>query len=533
MSQGYARIAFTPAVQALQQRHGSAAQYTLSDDAAAPDEGLGAREQAFIAARDTLVQATVSETGWPYVQHRGGPPGFIQVLDERTIAYPDFRGNQQYLSVGNLGQDDRISILFVDPAAQRRLKLFGRARLLDAQADPALFERLRLAHPAATVERVFVVQVAGHDWNCPQHIVARFTEQEVAAATAPLRARAERAERRVAEFERTAQPAAAGPRTLGRGAVALVVAGVRQLTPRVRAFELRHADGSPLPAFDAGAHLVLPVALPDGTAASRHYSIASDPRDRSRYEVAVLHTPGGGAAFAHAQWSLGTVLRADPPQNHFPLAGGTGPCLLVAGGIGITPLKAMALQLVHAGRACALHHAVRSVREAAYADELAALLGTRHVLHPSDAGRRLDIDRLLQRSDTAQLQVYVCGPPSLVAAVRTRALAAGVAPAHIHSERFAPPDGQAGDTAFALRLHRSGRVVHVLPGQTMLQALEQAGVPAAASCRVGICRTCAVPVLDGTPDHRDEVLTAAERSSGRLVCLCVSRAHTPVLTLDL
>ena len=533
MSQGYARIAFTPAVQALQRRHGSSTQYTLPDAAAAePDEGLGARERAFIAARDTLVQATVSQTGWPYVQHRGGPPGFIQVLDDRTIAYPDFRGNQQYLSVGNLSQDDRISILLIDPAAQRRLKLFGRARLLDAQADPALFERLRLVHPAATVERVFVVQVAGHDWNCPQHIVARFTEQEVAAATAPLRARAERAEQRVAELQRAA-PAAAGPRTLGSGALPLVVAGVRQLTPRVRAFELRHADGLPLPAFDAGAHLVLPVAMDQGAAATRHYSIASNPRDRSRYEVAVLHKPGGGAAFAHAQWSLGTVLRADPPQNHFPLAGGGGPCLLVAGGIGITPLKAMALQLVHAGRACELHHAVRSVREAVYADELSALLGARHVLHPSDVGRRLDIDRLLQRADAAGLQVYVCGPSSLVAAVRTRALAAGVAPAHIHSERFAPPDGQAGDTAFALRLHRSGRVVHVLPGQSMLQALEQAGVPAAASCRVGICRTCTVPVMHGTPDHRDEVLSAEEHASGRLVCLCVSRAHTPELTLDL
>ena len=141
MARAYSKIAFTDTVRALQAKHGSADAYAkfLSPEAP-PNDTLGEAEAAFIKARDGFYQASVSETGWPYVQFRGGPAGFMHVLDETTLAYADFRGNRQYLSVGNLSTDDRIALFFMDYANQRRLKILGRARVIDGEDDPDLFK---------------------------------------------------------------------------------------------------------------------------------------------------------------------------------------------------------------------------------------------------------------------------------------------------------------------------------------------------------------------------------------------------------
>jgi predicted pyridoxine 5'-phosphate oxidase superfamily flavin-nucleotide-binding protein len=189
MATAFAEITFTDAVKAAQERHGSRASYArLETDEAPPRNRLGAKERQFIAARDGFYQATVSAAGWPYVQFRGGRPGFLEVLDERTIAYADFSGNRQYLSTGNLAGDDRISLILMDYAGRRRLKLWGRARLVEVSDDPMLVERLADPDEAATIERAVVITVEAFDWNCPQHITQRFTEGELEAALAPVRA---------------------------------------------------------------------------------------------------------------------------------------------------------------------------------------------------------------------------------------------------------------------------------------------------------------------------------------------------------
>ncbi|HEX6012044.1 MAG TPA: pyridoxamine 5'-phosphate oxidase family protein, partial [Geminicoccaceae bacterium] len=131
----------------------------------------------------------VGETGWPYVQHRGGPPGFLKVLDERTIGFADFRGNRQHVSVGNLGGDDRVSLILVDYPNRRRLKILGRARVVEPDREPETVARLEVPGYRAKVERGILVAVEAFDWNCPQHITPRYTEAEVADAVAPLRAR--------------------------------------------------------------------------------------------------------------------------------------------------------------------------------------------------------------------------------------------------------------------------------------------------------------------------------------------------------
>lgn len=192
MSRAYSDIAFTPAVRELQTRMGSRSKYEAFDRAIDRRDQLSEREIEFIEQSDHFFQATVGETGWPYVQHRGGPAGFLNVLDDRTIAYADFRGNVQYISVGNLTGEDRVSLILMDYANKRRLKILGRARVVEAADDPELIARVTVPGYEATVERVVVISVEAWDWNCPQHITQRFTVAEVEALVAPLHAEIKR-----------------------------------------------------------------------------------------------------------------------------------------------------------------------------------------------------------------------------------------------------------------------------------------------------------------------------------------------------
>ena len=191
MTPAFDRIAFTPSVKAAQARYGRPQHRTQADD----DEDQGDRgnevgefEQSFIEARDGFYLATVSETGWPYVQYRGGPAGFLRVVDAKTLGFADFRGNVQYVSVGNLAADDRVALILLDYAHQQRLKIRGRARVVSGVDDPALVERLAVPGYRARIERAILVTVEALDWNCPRHITQRFTLAEVEAAMAPLRA---------------------------------------------------------------------------------------------------------------------------------------------------------------------------------------------------------------------------------------------------------------------------------------------------------------------------------------------------------
>ncbi|ACL63934.1 pyridoxamine 5'-phosphate oxidase-related FMN-binding [Anaeromyxobacter dehalogenans 2CP-1] len=205
MGHRFAELAFTPSVRAVQEAMGSRAAYARME--AGPDhhDALGPDEAGFIAARDSFYLASVGETGWPYVQHRGGPPGFVRVLGPRTIGFADYRGNRQYVTVGNLAHDDRVALFFMDYPARTRLKLLGHARRVGPE-DPALLAALAPSPAAARVERAFVVQVAAFDWNCSQHITPRWTAAEVEAAAAPLRARIEELERRLADALAAGEP---------------------------------------------------------------------------------------------------------------------------------------------------------------------------------------------------------------------------------------------------------------------------------------------------------------------------------------
>ena len=182
MSHRFAEIAFTGSVKAAQEHYGARAQNARLEASGPANDALGPAETAFIEQRDTFFMASVSETGWPYVQHRGGPRGFLRVVGARRLAFADFRGNRQYVSTGNLARDDRVALILVDFAQPRRLKILGHARIVDAeQADPEIRLAVALPDYRAVVERVAVIDVEAFAWNCPRHIAPRYTREELEA----------------------------------------------------------------------------------------------------------------------------------------------------------------------------------------------------------------------------------------------------------------------------------------------------------------------------------------------------------------
>ena len=188
MAYGFLDIAATPSVKAAQAEAGSADYWAEFPGDRAFDRFTSA-EAGFVAARDSFYMASVSESGWPYVQHRGGPPGFVKVLDDQTLGFADYHGNRQYISLGNVRADDRVSLILVDYPNRRRLKLFGHVEVRGVADDPALAERLAIPGERGRAERSCLVRLASFDWNCPQHITPRFTEAELAGVLSPLRGR--------------------------------------------------------------------------------------------------------------------------------------------------------------------------------------------------------------------------------------------------------------------------------------------------------------------------------------------------------
>jgi predicted pyridoxine 5'-phosphate oxidase superfamily flavin-nucleotide-binding protein len=186
MARAFAEIAFTDSVKAAQSRYGSRQAYSRFEFDGERRDRLSEHEIAFLAERDSFYMGSVGENGWPYVQHRGGPKGFLKVLDEKTIGFADFRGNRQYISVGNVNADDRVSLFIMDYPNRQRLKLWARARIVDPNEEPELVARLEVPAYRARIERGIVMTIEAVDWNCPQHITPRYSQVEVERLIAPL-----------------------------------------------------------------------------------------------------------------------------------------------------------------------------------------------------------------------------------------------------------------------------------------------------------------------------------------------------------
>ena len=296
----------------------------------------------------------------------------------------------------------------------------------------------------------------------------------------------------------------------------------------IRAFEFAHPLGLPLPAWTAGAHVDVFIA----PGLVRQYSLCGDPRDRYRYTIAVLRCQPsrGGSQAMHETLQRGSLIRIGMPRNQFALAPQARRSVLVAGGIGITPILAMADALAARGERFELHYACRSRAHAAFR-ERTAHLGEVHV-YCHDEGRRLDPGVLLAAREEGT-HLYVCGPAGLTQAVLAEAARLGWPAECVHTERFSPADDVARGRPFTLRIASSGRVIDVPADRSALAALADAGIIIPSSCGQGLCGSCVTGVLNGEPDHRDHCLTPEAHAANDCFTPCCSRARGAGLVLDL
>ena len=298
-------------------------------------------------------------------------------------------------------------------------------------------------------------------------------------------------------------------------------------------YELVSVDGAPLPVFTAGAHIDVHL----GSGLVRQYSLCNPPHERQRYLIGVLRDPSsrGGSKAMHDEVRAGATLRISAPKNHFPLVDSQR-SLLLAGGIGVTPILAMAEALSARDAAFEMHYCARSPERTAFRQRIAAApFAPRVHFHydSGDAAQKLDLPVLLARLDR-RTHIYLCGPAGFIDHVKATAKAHDWPHEQLHLEYFgAAAPAAEGDQPFEVRLASSGKVYAIPAGGTVLRVLNDAGVFIPASCEQGVCGTCLTRVLDGVPDHRDLYLDEAEQAANDQFTPCCSRSKTPTLLLDL
>ena len=302
----------------------------------------------------------------------------------------------------------------------------------------------------------------------------------------------------------------------------------RELQGEVVLLTLAQADGAALPAFTAGAHIDLHL----GDDLVRPYSLCGDPCERHHYQLGVLKdSQSKGGSLAVHRLQEGDAIEVSEPRNLFALDEKASHSLLIGGGIGITPMLAMAAELLAAGRSFSLHYCARSRAQAAFIAQLTASAYAPQVhLHFSDE-QRINLDTVLC-DVPAGTHVYVCGPTRLMDAVSEQATAQGYAPEQIHQECFSA-EVDTGGQPFEVVAAASGITVQVAANQTIVEALALAGLKVCVSCKQGICGSCLTDVLEGEPDHRDHYLTDEEKADGDQILLCCSRAKSARLIIDL
>lgn len=308
------------------------------------------------------------------------------------------------------------------------------------------------------------------------------------------------------------------------------VQAIRYEAQGVVSVEMRDADGAPLPPFSPGAHI--DMRLSNGL--TRSYSLCGAPEDHDRYTVGVLldRNSRGGSRFIHEQLRVGQWLQVAAPRNHFALDEDATESVLVAGGIGITPMICMARRLAELGRSFTLFYCVRSRAEAAFAEQLADYGDAVRFHVDEEKGCPPDLRAMLAGRDTDS-HFYCCGPAPMLGAFEDACMAHGYP--NVHIERFAanPTAESVQEAEYSVALERSGRSIVVPSGKSLLDALLDAGIGVEYSCREGVCGSCETVVIDGCPDHRDSVLSQSERDSNKTMMVCVSGCKGQRLVLDL
>jgi dimethylamine monooxygenase subunit B len=311
------------------------------------------------------------------------------------------------------------------------------------------------------------------------------------------------------------------------------VTAITKVADSVKRFRFERVDGQPMPVFSGGAHVV--VAMQDGTHLRRNpYSLMSSPHDRSAYEISVLRVENsrGGSHFLHDHVKVGDTLTVSQPVNLFPFDHRGKKHILFAGGIGITPFIAMMDQMLREDRSFELHYALRTRSHGAYWQDLVKRYGEHRIKIYCDAEKLFIPTEQILAQQPLGTHMYVCGPAGMIDAVLAKGKALGWPKQNMHFERFlAPPSGK----PFAAVLARSQKTITVEAHQSILEAVESAGVDAPYMCRGGACGQCETGVVacSGTIEHNDIYLEPEDKSSGRKIMICVSRIAGDSITLDL
>ena len=457
--------------------------------------------KTLIADADTLFVASAHPKQGVDASHRGGHQGFVRVINNQQLRIPDFAGNSMFNTLGNFTSYPYAGLIFIDFESGRLLQLTGKAKILwdmdDPQKETGGTQRYWQFDIISWQESILPYRFGWELLDESPHIPEL---------------------QRYANFNET---------------FSLQVERIQQETNRVKSFRLSALDGEALPEFLAGTHLQVKVKLPDGSDANRHYSLLNNPEDRTSYEIGVLKEAEGrgGSLYLHEHIHEGDVLEIQLPKNAFPMATDANHSILIAGGIGITPVLSMLYSLAAKNHSFEIHYSARKFSGLAFRDRIEQIAGNKATFYASDAnnGQRLDLKRLLA-TPKSNVHVYVCGPRSMINAVREISAEQEWPSSHIHFESFGVQP-LPNDRPIRIHLAQSNKTIIVPAKNTILDSLLEAGVNVPHDCKRGECTMCTTRVIEGEVDHRDLCLSSEEKKSS--MCVCVSRALSEELKLDL
>jgi len=461
---------------------------------------LNATQKILIAAANTLFVASAHPDHGVDASHRGGRPGFVHIINNQQLRIPDFAGNSMFNTLGNFVSYPYAGLVFIDFEHGLILQLTGRPEILWDADDPQ--------GETGGTKRYWQFDITGwQESTLPCHFSWELLDYSPHI------------------------PVLKKPSVNNK--LLLKIEQIQQQSNRVKSIRLRAPDGQQLPEFQPGAHIQVKVKLPDGSEANRHYSLLSHPNDREHYEIGVLKEAAGrgGSLYMHEQLGEGDTLEIHAPKNDFPMADKAEHSILIAGGIGITPILSMMHKLASSKRSFEMHYSSRTLDGLAFRNRIEHIAGNNAHFYASrdPQSQRLDLEQLLSTPKPG-VHVYFCGPRRLIAAIRDTAEAQGWPAAQIHFESFGAQP-LADDQPIRIHLAKSNKTITVPASQTILDTLLDAGISVPHYCKRGECTLCATQVLEGEPDHRDLCLSSEAKASS--MCVCVSRARGQELKLDL
>lgn len=458
---------------------------------------LTKEQLALITRSDSFFVGSGVEQHHNDASYRGGDPGFVSIVNNRQLPIPDYKGNSMFNTLGNFESNEHAGLVFIDFDNHKLLQLTGTAKVLWDQLDET--------------------NVTGGTKRYWHFNVTRWQETAL-----PLSLN-------WTFFEYSPH----NPKPLVSKALSLVVSNIAQKSHRIKLFKLTAKDSGMLPAFEPGSHLPVEIALSTNKTLLRHYSITSSSHHNRFYEIAVKQEKqgGGGSNYMHEQLRLGQTIHGKSPVNDFSLSSPGKHHILIAGGIGITPILSMLRHLSQKNESYELHYSVKTGNDLAFKAEIVKLAGNKAQFYVTKDAlpSRLDINSLFNERNKSS-HVYVCGPIKMIKAVKDKAEENNWQTKHIHYESFGTT-AQKTDLAVEVKLQKSRKVIVIDPKQTLLEGLLAAKINIPFACKRGECGMCVTEYIEGTPEHRDVYLTKEEKAHS--LCVCVSRAKSKSITLNL